>query len=139
MVGRVFRIRDELVFHAGCVNLPAVLEVELRDTKEALRVEKDLRRDAVNMRNEIRAGADRHEVLNRLALDAMRAELAESRREAQRLREQIAALEGELEPVITPPPPAPAPAPERADPVREEVEVHDASSIRFGLLEPYEA
>lgn len=137
VVGRVFKIRDELVFHEACVNLPALLEQRVTTLAEEVKAERSAKLEERKLRRDIQGEVDRavsglqtQTTTERLARDALTADLAAARNdvyqtsmELTRARARIAELEAKIA--------------ERADPAPAQDDDHDASSIRFGLLEPY--
>lgn len=128
--GRTFRIKDELVYHDGCVNLPAILQTTLEAANADLTRERTARAQAVADRKQIRGDVEAKltsitsELTTlRLAHTANQAAIATKDAELAAARSRIAALEAEL---------AARPAPAREIP---ENDTRDASSIRFELLE----
>lgn len=130
VVGRTFKIRDELVFHEGCVNLPAILERDLRAANDELARERQAKNDAIALRRQIRGDVEAQltsltaELTTlRLAHTANQTTIAAKDAEIAAARSRIAALEADL---------AARPAPAKEIPPSDD---RDASSIRFELLE----
>lgn len=128
--GRTSRIKDELVYHDGCVNLPAILQTTLEAANADLTRERTAKAQAVADRKAIRGDVEKHLdaltaelVTLRLARTALERQTQQALDELATARARIAALEAEL---------AARPAPAKEIP---ENDTRDASSIRFELLE----
>jgi hypothetical protein len=126
-----FKIDREFVFHPGCVGRPVLIEAELAGAREAAAQCSSVINDLGAKRSELRARAEKAEAEHRtakLAFDNVTAELAGARARAELLERDLAALKAELAA-------AKAAVAATPDPATGSDDLHDASSIRFGLLE----
>lgn len=128
--GRVFKIKDELVYHDGCVNLPAILQTTLEAANADLTRERTARAQAVADRKAVRGDVEKelqnilHNLnTHKLARESLERQVEQALTELAAARARIATLEAEL---------ATRPAPAKEIP---ENDGRDASSIRFELLE----
>ncbi len=126
-----FKIDREFVFHPGCVGRPVLIEAELAGAREAAAQCSSVITDLGAKRSELRARAEKAESEQRttkLAFDSVSAELAGARARAEVLERDMAALKAELAAARAAAQPTPEPETGPDD-------LHDASSIRFRLLE----
>lgn len=125
-----FKIVREFVFHPGCVDRDVLIENELAAARAAAAQGASVITDLGAKRSELRSRAEKAESearTNKLAYDSVQAELAGARARAELLERELAAAKHEI---------ATRTAPATPDPEGDaRDDLHDASSIRFGLLE----